>query len=155
MYASQIHRILSNDNNASRYFAGVFPADRLPPLKKEAAFVVNTDTHDKIGSHWLSMFISDEDTLEFFDSFGFPSSMYEPFISQHASAFKNVKYNETTFQSPTSNVCGQYCTYFLLKRCSGFSMEYIVHLLKLSKKNDFILYNFFKKMYAVNMIFKK
>lgn len=155
MYATQIHRILSNDKNAARYFTGVFPADRLPPVKKETAFVVNTDTHDKNGSHWLCMFVKDEDTLEFFDSLGFPPSTYEPFISQYARKFKYVKWNETTFQSPTSNVCGQYCTYFLLKRCNGFSMDYVLHLLKLCKNNDFVLYKFFKKVYAVNMIFKK
>lgn len=155
MYATQIHRILSNDNYAGKHFTGVFPADHLPPIKKETAFIVNTDTHDQNGSHWLAMFIQDKNTLEFFDSFGLPPSTYHPFISQYASQFKHVKWNETSFQSPTSNVCGQYCTYYLLKRCNGFSMEYVLHVLRFSKNNDFILYKFFKKKYAVNMIFKK
>lgn len=155
MYAPQIHRILSKDKSAGRYFTGVFAADCLPPVKKEAAFIVNTDTHDKKGSHWLAMFIQDEDTLEFFDSFGFPPSIYQPFISEYAGQFKHVKWNESVFQSKTSNVCGQYCTYFLLKRCNGFSMECIIHMLNFSKNNDFALYKYFKKKYAVNMIFRK
>lgn len=155
MYASQINHILSKDKYASRNFIGVFPADVLPAIQKETALIVNTDTHDKEGSHWLAMFIQDEVTLEFFDSFGFPPSAYQPFISEYASRFPKVKWNRTSFQSLTSNVCGQYCTYYLLKRCNGISMDYILYLLSLSKKNDFILYQFFKKKYAVNMIYKR
>lgn len=155
MYASQINKILFRDQYASRSFVGVFPADQLPPIQRETAMIVNTDAHDKEGTHWLAMYVQDEDTLEFFDSFGFPPSIYKPFISQYASQFSYVKWNEISFQSLTSNVCGQYCMYFVLKRCKGSSMDYIVHQLKYSKNNDFRMYNFFRKRYAVNMIFRK
>lgn len=154
MYASQIHRVLSKDPYASRYFVGVFPADQLPPVEKETALIVNTDSHDEEGSHWLAMYIQDEKTLEFFDSFGFPSSTYKPFISEFAKQFPCVRWNSTTFQSPTSNVCGQYCLYFLLKRCRSFSMDYVIHHLKQTKQNDFQLYKYFKNRYGINMIFK-
>lgn len=155
MFASQINRILSRDKYASRHFCGVFAADQLPPIKKETTFIVNTDPQDEKGSHWLAMYITDEETVEFFDSFGFPPSVYEPYISTYASLFSNVKWNEMSFQSPTSNVCGQYCTYYVLKRCNGYSMDYILYQFKNSKNNDYRLYNFFKKRYSVFMTFKK
>ncbi|GFU59977.1 uncharacterized protein F54H12.2 [Trichonephila clavipes] len=67
-----IHRILSRDRDASRYFIGVFPSDEIPLPKERATLVVNTDTRDQEGSHWLAMYIKDKNTLEFFDSYGFP-----------------------------------------------------------------------------------
>lgn len=155
MYATQIHRILSSDQHASRHFVGVFSADRLPPIREETALIVNTDTHDEEGSHWLALYVQNKDTLEFFDSFGLPPSVYKPFISRYASQFSNLKYNEIPFQSLTSNVCGQYCTYYILQRCKETSMEYILHKLKHSRNNDFRLFDFFKKRYAVNILFKR
>lgn len=155
MYSSQIQRILIRDQQTSRYFTGVFPSDELPPICKDTALIANTDTHDKEGTHWIAMYIQDEETLEFFDSFGFHPSVYVPFISQYAKQFLNIKWNQTTFQSPTSNVCGQYCTYFILKRCNGFSMDCILNQMERSKITDFQMYYFFKKRYAVNMIFRK
>lgn len=155
MYASQINQILSRDRKASMHFKGVFPADKLPSVESETALVVNTDTHNEEGTHWLAMYVKDAKTLEFFDSFGLSPSTYEPFISRFASNFPIIKWNGERFQSLTSNVCGQYCTYFLLKRCNGFSMDCILNNFHYYKKNDFRLYYFFKKRYGVKLIFKK
>ncbi|GFS54245.1 uncharacterized protein TNCV_2527631 [Trichonephila clavipes] len=119
MFTSQISKILSKE--APRDFLGVYPSDKIPKVKKKAALVVNTDPHDEEGSHWLAMYIQDEKTIEFFDSYGFPPSVYEPHISQYVKLFPNVIYNETSLQNLTSNVCGQYCIFYLLKRCKGHS----------------------------------
>ncbi|GFU88482.1 uncharacterized protein TNCV_3354211 [Trichonephila clavipes] len=73
-----ISKILSKE--APRDFLGVYPSDKIPKVKKKAALVVNTDPHDEEGSHWLAMYIQDEKTIEFFDSYGFPPSVYEPHI---------------------------------------------------------------------------
>ncbi|GFT55788.1 uncharacterized protein NPIL_248631 [Nephila pilipes] len=114
MFASQISKILSKE--APRDFLGVYPADQIPKIKKRAAIVVNTDPHDKEGSHWLAMYIQEEKTIELFDSYGLPPSVYEPHISQYAKLFPNVISNEISLQSLSSNVCGQYCVLYLLKR---------------------------------------
>lgn len=155
MYASQIHRILSKDKYASRNFVGVFASNEIPYVKGQSAIIVNTDTHDKEGSHWLAMYIQDEHTLDFFDSYGFPPSTYGPYIESYVHQFKHVKMNKKPFQSLSSNVCGQYCMYFLLKRCQGLSMDYILYLFNRNKNNDFIMYQLFKKRYGVKMIFRK
>ncbi|GFT38166.1 uncharacterized protein TNCV_4857551 [Trichonephila clavipes] len=87
MFTSQISKILSKE--APRDFLGVYPSDKIPKVKKKAALVVNTDPHDEEGSHWLAMYIQDEKTIEFFDSYGFPPSVYEPHISQYVKLFPN------------------------------------------------------------------
>ncbi|GFW03851.1 uncharacterized protein F54H12.2 [Trichonephila clavipes] len=71
-----IHRILSRDRDASRYFIEVFPSDEIPLPKERATLVVNTDTRDQEGSHWFAMYIKDKNALEFFYSYGFPPEMY-------------------------------------------------------------------------------
>lgn len=47
-------------------FLGVYPADKLPTVREQTALVVNTDTHDREGTHWLAFFIQDQYTLQFF-----------------------------------------------------------------------------------------
>ncbi|GFQ66106.1 uncharacterized protein TNCT_138811 [Trichonephila clavata] len=94
MYASQIHRILSRDRYASRYFIGVFPSDEIPPPKECTTLFINTETRDQEGSHWLAMHIKDKKTLEFFYSYGFPPEMYGVHISKYAEQLTNVKWNK-------------------------------------------------------------
>ncbi|GFV05732.1 uncharacterized protein TNCV_2450601 [Trichonephila clavipes] len=154
MYASQIHRILSRDRDASRYFIGVFPSDEIPLPKERATLVVNTDTRDQEGSHWLAMYIKDKDTLEFFDSYGLPPEMYGVHIFKYAEQFTNVKWNKKSIQSLTSNVCGLYCVYFLLKISRGYSMDYVLYELSRTRLNDFRLYQYFKKRYNVRLNFR-
>ncbi|XP_055936853.1 uncharacterized protein F54H12.2-like [Argiope bruennichi] len=77
--------------------------NQLPPVRKRALLVVNTDTHDQEGSHWLAMHIQDENTLEFFDSFGLPPTAYGSYISRYSEQFLAVKWNKTPLQSLTSN----------------------------------------------------
>ncbi|GFT67257.1 uncharacterized protein NPIL_535271 [Nephila pilipes] len=71
----------------------------MPQIKKRAALVINTDPHDKEGSHWLAMYIQDEKTIEFFDSYGLPPSVYEPHISHYVKLFPNVISNEISLQA--------------------------------------------------------
>ncbi|KMQ87608.1 hypothetical protein RF55_13066 [Lasius niger] len=116
--------------------------------------VVNTDKHDETGTHWLSIYLQNEQTLEFYDSFGLPPEVYGEDISRFVKKYSDVVWNSTPVQSLTSNVCGQFCIYFIVKRSQGFCMKMIVSPL-VGKKNDFRMYQFVKKRYGVNMIFKK
>ena len=55
-------------------FRGVFASDRLPKEKDtqvRSAYIVNVDTHDKPGLHWVSIFV-ENDHCEVFDSNGLP-----------------------------------------------------------------------------------
>ena len=155
MNSSQIHKILSRDPVSSRYFGGVFPSVKIPVIQKyPSALVLNSDKHDEKGSHWVAVFIEDQENLEFFDSFGLPPQTYGEDISRFVKNYPRIHWNKTTLQSLTSNVCGQYCIFFIVKRCHGLCMKSIVSVLS-RKKNDFRMYQFVKKRYGVNVIFKK
>ena len=134
MESTQIYTILMREIPS---FIGVFASDKIPQVINQfpASFVVNTDPSDKPGEHWVAFHVPKEDVLEFFDSYGQHPSKYgfQDFIRR----FSTVIWNAVTIQSPTSNVCGQYCIYFLLKRNSGNSINCIVYHLKKMSNSKF------------------
>ena len=155
MNSAQIHKILSRDPVCARYFSGVFPCDKIPAIQKfPSVMVVNTDKHNEKGTHWLAVYIQDKKTLEFFYSYGFPPVTYGEDITRFVKMYPRIRWNTTSLQSLTSNVCGQYCIFFIIKRCHGLCMDSIISVL-CRKKNDFRMFQFVKKRYGVNMIFKK
>lgn len=155
MNSAEIYRILSRDPVTSRYFVGVFPSDRIPEVKDTpAAMVINNEEHFKSGAHWLAVYINENETCEFFDSFALPPAAYGENISAFVNRYPVVKWNKIPFQSLTSNVCGPYCIYYLFKRCKRWCMKSIIKSLT-GKRNDFRVFQFVKKRYGVKMIFKK
>lgn len=121
MNGSQIKRILYIDAATKQCFIGVFPSNRIPHYNNTypAACVINTDTDGGPGEHWIALYITSPEEVEFFDSFR--RSPYEapfsPNISNYIRQFKSVVRNYAQIQSSYSFVCGWYCVYFLLKRC--------------------------------------
>ena len=56
--------------------------------------------------------------------------------------------NNKVLQSLDSSVCGEYCIYYLIHRCRGFSMQTIVnHFSKRKRINDSIVYEFVTRHY--------
>lgn len=151
MNGLQLHFILSQDIVTAPYFKGIYAKDTLPILQANTCTVVNSDDSTEPGSHWLALFVNENKTLEFFDSYGNSPDFY----GLDTSHYLNVIWNTQMFQSPTSNVCGQYCVYFLLKRCQSFSLDSVLNLFEVCKINDFQLYQFVKKKYGVRVVFRK
>lgn len=151
MNGIQLFHILSHDNSTSPYFKGVYAKNTLPLLESNTCAVVNTDDSSKAGSHWLAFFVTDKKNLEVFDSYGNSPHFY----GIQTSNYVNIEWNSIVFQSLTSNVCGHYCIYFLLKRCQGQSLYSIVDYLYNTNIKDFQIYQFVKKKYGVRIIFKK
>nr|DAC81359.1 TPA_asm: adenain [Nephila orb-weaver spider adintovirus] len=148
MDGMQMYTVLSQEKTTSPYFQGVYSRDTLPPLQENMCAIVNSDDSSQPGTHWLALFVNDKRELEFYDSFGQPPVFYN--IS--TTTYLDVLWNSKVFQSPTSNVCGQYCIYFLFKRSQGYSMHYILNQLYI---NDFQMYQFVKKRYGVRFVFRK
>lgn len=144
----QLFYILSQEKITSPFFQGVYSRDTLPVLQENTCVIVNTDDSSQPGTHWLALFVNDKRELEFYDSYGKPPEFY----NVNTTSYSDVQWNSKMFQSPTSNVCGQYCIYFLLKRCQGHSMYYILNQLNV---NDFQMYQFVKKRYGVRFVFRK
>ena len=133
MNNKQIETIMSRFDSG-KCFQGVYAADMLPiyPLNNErCCYIVNTEDHTEPGEHWVSFFFPGDDGCpEYFDSYGLMPllSIFYEFLGKRDFLFNNI-----TLQAPLSNVCGQYCLFFLMGRLSGISF---VDLIEIFRKDD-------------------
>jgi hypothetical protein len=147
----------------SSYETGVFACDQLNHIRSDQfAFIFNSDTSEKDGTHWLALFKdSDSSIVDFFDSFGKPIQYYANskfilnFVKNKATS---VNRSNLQIQSNWSEDCGQHCLFFLINRVQGSTFQEI--LLRFSKtnldKNDeivkaFYLHNFTKNKPCINI----
>ena len=96
---------------------GVFPLDKIPYIPVSRALVVNTQTSNLEGEHWLAVYHKPEHILVF-DPFGFyyPSLL----VSQISSLSKPIIYNRTQYQKLLSTNCGPLCLLWLRKQYGGW-----------------------------------
>lgn len=113
-------------------FYGAFPCDFYKITKvdynefkkyKKVGFVLNLDENDKPGSHWVSLFVDNENkTIEYFDSSGKPpKTTIKIFIDILYEFFENkyeILINNTKHQRGNSE-CGVYSIYFIINRING------------------------------------
>jgi len=113
---------------AKKSTLGVFAADLMPfNLKFPCGFIVNTDNHTKIGTHWCAFYFPNETTVEYFDSYGMPISYFNDYFSKYIFNFSNVTTNSKQLQSMYSKLCGMYSLFFLLNRMNHVSFHDIVN----------------------------
>lgn len=89
---------------------GIYALDKIPFLKEEGGFIVNTQTSTLPGEHWLAVNISST-TIHVFDPFGF----YYPHLlmSKLFLIHKKILFNRIQRQAVTSETCGQHCLLWL------------------------------------------
>ena len=111
----------------------MFPRDTLPETiyKFPCRLIANTDRRSKIGRHWIE-FLADEEQNgqqngvngQFFDSLGQPPSYFggsfEHLLDKHSSEWD---FNKRKLQSAWSDVCGQFCIFYLSHTERGHSMN--------------------------------
>ena len=150
MLTSEIECCINSDPLLREGVIGVFAADRIPSSFKRGGIIVNTDTADKSGTHWCAMYLSSDDgKAEFFDSYGEPPTVYSDYfmrtIKRNSSTYT---YNRKRLQNDTSNVCGQYCLFYLFHRLRGVPLKTIVQTFQYYPNNDYYVYNFIKQMFS-------
>jgi len=153
MNTIQILRALEQDPVTSKRFCGVFPCDELPKTidKYPCGFVANTDPSGEPGTHWVAFYFPSDQKAEFFDSYGQPPDYYrssfEDFLNKHSDEWG---FNERKLQSAWTDVCGQYCIFYLSHRARGQGMNKIVQLFnKDTMLNDVKVSQFVKKHFRV------
>jgi len=110
---------------APRYnFLGTFAKDQVPSnsslTRFPCCFISNTDNSNQPGEHWVAFWFDSKDSSEFFDSYGYQPSIFGfILLCNH--------FNRTCIQSLHSNVCGQYCLFYLFWKSRGKSLSLIVH----------------------------
>lgn len=79
----------------------------LPTSLPATTYILNLDSHDRPGSHWVS-----REKRNYFDSLNF-KSREEPILSNILSPLnKPIVTNTFRVQDYLSSVCGIYCIYY-------------------------------------------
>ena len=121
-------------------FNGVYSRDNLPKIK-DGAYVINLDEYSDIGTHWVALYVQNND-VTYFDSFGVEHNSKEirTFISN-----KNIKTNIFRIQAYDSIVCGYFCIGFIGFMLAGKTLTEYANLFSPNsfKKNDCIILNYF------------
>ena len=97
-------------------FQGVYPIDALPHAVNAYPFfmIVNTQSHNLPGEHWIAVFIGSNRRGEIFDSLALPlSNLLVKWMNTFCISFKK---NPLTYQHYSSARCGAYAVYFVLNR---------------------------------------
>ena len=141
MNSFQISNILRRNCRTAKYFIGVFSSNNIPQLKKfPCCFVANTDKAGQIGEHWVSFFVKNSKSIEYFDSLGEPPNND---ISKYLSKFKKIKLNKYQIQQPMADSCGHYCIYFIVNKCVGVKFNTIIKTLYKTRAMSDLLVKFF------------
>ena len=126
--------------NQSR-FNGVYSRDNLPNKIKDRAYVVNLDEYSDIGTHWIALYLKNND-ITYFDSFGVE------YITEKIIKFmgrKNVIANIFRIQAYDSIMCGYFCIGFIDFMFKGKALAEYTYLFSPNyfKRNDDISLNYF------------
>ena len=111
-------------------FLGVHSSDELSNLcvvKYPIYLIVNIDTSQLDGSHWLAIHI-DKRSVEVFDSLGMNPSLWGSYPSPLFDFLGNYSFSHKfhispLIQPPYTFTCGLYCIYFIIFR-QKFSFRY-------------------------------
>ena len=115
-------------------FNGVYSRDNLPKIKDEG-FVINLDEYSNIGTHWVALYVqnnNNDDNVIYFDSFGVEH------IPKEIKAFinnKNIITNIFRIQAYDSIMCGYFCNGFIDFMLKGKTLTEYTNLFS---SNNFI-----------------
>ena len=131
MDSQLLMRIMLGDRCTANQFKGVFPANYF--LNKDSAYpatyIVNTDSHNLPGKHWVAIYMTGNGHCEFFDSYGKPPQHYHPawedWIHHNSHTWS---YNRQCIQPMFSATCGLHCLFYLYHRCLGMDAKTILKI---------------------------
>ena len=122
-------------------FNDVFSRENLPKIK-DGAYIINLDEYSDIGTHWVALYLQNNNSVIYFDSFGVE------YIPKEIKAFinnKNIKTYIFRVQAYDSIICGYFCIGFIDLMFAGKTLTEYTNLFSPnnSKKNDDIILNYF------------
>ena len=132
MNSTELQKILEYDEHTNLLNPVVKPLNHFleEPLNSPSITIVNLDSCDKPGSHWVAVYVPMNGKTEYFDSYG--NKPNEQFLFKLQQLKKEIVYSLFSVQG-LSTVCGQYCLLFLLMRSRGFLFHDIISTFLLSE----------------------
>lgn len=116
--ASDLKRKIARNASPSTLYAfhGVFPLDKLPFAVPRYPYfmIVNTQSHNLPGEHWIVIYIDHNRLGEIFDSLALPIA--QPLIRWMNQFTRSFTKSHLTYQHPLSSKCGAFALYFILHR---------------------------------------
>ena len=148
MNTSQLLCVIQSDPILANTIKGVFPADKVPKYIRSGGFIANTDESYHIGKHWCAFYFNGFGQSEFFDSYGRSPEYYNRHFALCLRTNSVVRvHNSEKLQNNNSNVCGQYCLFYLIHRVRGQSMREIIQTLKTTEHADQYVYDYISKTF--------
>ena len=92
-------------------FNGVFSRDNLPKMIKNGAYVINLDEYADVGTHWIALYVKNNNEVVYFDSFSVEHIPEE--IKKLIGNNKSIKTNIFRLQACNSIMCGYFCIGFI------------------------------------------
>ena len=135
----QLRHLGYHDPDLAPYFDGVFPSDRLrarPVEEGPRGYIVNIDTRDQPGSHWVALRTHDGGCTVM-DSFAIPLPMYKPhdlldWLTHHFQGFES---NGHAIQAVDSQACSLYAPMFLIHMSVGGTLDTFMNIFS---RHDFV-----------------
>ena len=139
MNTSELLCCIQCDPVLKKNHVSMYAANQIPKYIQQGAFIVNTDVDTKPGTHWCAMYFSGSGQAEYWDSYGLPpqNHYFQTAIINNSRSFT---YNRIKLQNDSSNVCGQFCLFYLMMRLRGHSLKTIVEKFNYYPNNDYFVY---------------
>ena len=126
MNGFELASIIEKDSKLANNVVGIYSFDTIPKnFGNHKGLIFNNEISSRSGSHWLSLFKINANTIEFYDSFGLDPEVYglsseHPFLQKY-----NIIYRNKQIQSIDSEICGLYAIYYLEHRVLGHPLSAI------------------------------
>ena len=153
MNTDQLLNVLNHDPYTSKFNCEVLPLNHFleSSILKPSLIIINYDSCEESGSHWVALFIDTKKGIEFFDSYGM-LPIYPSIMEKLNSSFSDEKttFNLFRFQG-NSTVCGQYCLIYLLLKARGFTLHDIQNIFYKAETfevRDFVANHFINKRFG-------
>lgn len=133
MNTTELKRAIRRDCELhGKYVIDVVAADYrpvdLPTLP--CGFIVNTDTSNESGKHWLALWIDKNAHWELFDSYAYSPARYRDRIQLVQYMYETCgiekTFNRKRLQDYRTVVCGEYCLFYLHRKGKRYDMNAIV-----------------------------
>lgn len=125
----QINRAFKND----KLFGGVYSRDDLPNKIERKSYIINMDSVNGNGTHWICVSNLPHNMIVYFDPFGCPPP--EEVLTFMRIAKKPMYYSDVDIQDINSDACGWFCIYVIKQLEKG--RHFLDILLNDFKKNTF------------------
>lgn len=139
MSTTQLDNLLKNCSFSKPEFIGTFPADLMPslPIHRPISLIWNTASSESPGEHWVACRITRDGIVHYFDTSGSPpNDMIHKHLEKMGLKTKIVL--KRPIQPLISDLCGQYCSFYLINTAAGYPDKEILGFFSFKNhtKND-------------------